>query len=133
MQPPVAQRVGHGAHVSSLLGSATMRFWDDELEGLRPKFREEAATFLASVPRAGPDAERLPMAERVALQRSSEMGSPPSSRAVDRTIDGPAGPLRLRMFTHDAPNAVLFHIHGGGWIAGAPEMMDLLHEVLVDT
>src|SRR5947208_1724414 len=25
------------------LGSPTMRFWDDELEGLRPKSREEAA------------------------------------------------------------------------------------------
>lgn len=109
-----------------------MRFWDDELEALRPQFREETATFLASVPR-NPDAATYPLAERVAWVRAAEFSSPPSARAEDRTIDGPTGPLRLRTFPHDNPQAVLLHIHGGGWIAGEPESLDLLHEVLVDT
>ena len=30
-------------------------------------------------------------------------------------------------------DGVLFHIHGGAWMAGSPEMTDLLHEVLADS
>jgi acetyl esterase/lipase len=39
----------------------------------------------------------------------------------------------LRTFTHEQPQAVLFHIHGGAWMAGTPDAMDLLHEIIVDT
>jgi acetyl esterase/lipase len=71
--------------------------------------------------------------ERVAASRASQLGGAPSDRAVDRTIEGPAGPVRLRTFTHEQPQAVLFHIHGGAWMAGTPDAMDLLHEIIVDT
>ena len=109
-----------------------MRYWGEDLEALRPQFREETATFLASVPSRGVDTSSLPLAERVAFFREAEFSSPPSAKAVDRTIDGPAGPLRLRTFPCEDAQAVLFHIHGGGWMAGAPESVDLLNEVLVD-
>ncbi|HTD50993.1 MAG TPA: alpha/beta hydrolase, partial [Acidimicrobiia bacterium] len=105
---------------------------DDELEALRPRFREEAATFIASVPWNTADISTRSVDERVAAQRSAQLGGAPSGRAVDRTIAGPAGRIRLRTFTHERPHGVLFHIHGGAWTAGSPEMMDQLHEIIVD-
>ena len=110
-----------------------MPLWDDELEALRPKLREEAAAFVASIPWREGDTAGMSVEERVAASRASQLGGAPSDRAVDRTIEGPAGPIRLRTFTHEQPKAVLFHIHGGAWMAGTPEMMDPLHEIIVDT
>ena len=110
-----------------------MPLWDDELESLRPKLREEAAAFVASIPWREGDTAGMSVEERVAASRASQLGGAPSDRAVDRTIEGPAGPVRLRTFTHEQPQAVLFHIHGGAWMAGTPDAMDLLHEIIVDT
>ena len=55
-----------------------------------------------------------------------------SDHAVDRTIAGPGGPIRLRTFVPDQVDAVFLHIHGGGWIIGEPEMTDLLNEIVAD-
>ena len=107
-----------------------MRLWDDELEALRPQLREEAATFIASFPRIATTGS---VDEIVAGHRGASMFGEPSARAVDRMIDGPAGPIRLRTFVPDQVDGVLFHIHGGAWLGGSPEMMDLLHEMLADT
>ncbi len=109
-----------------------MALWDDELEALRPRLREEAATFIASVPWQETDVATLPVEDRVAALRGNQLGGAPSDRAEDRTIAGPAGPIRLRVFPHERPAGVLFHIHGGAWMAGSPEMMDQLHEIIVD-
>lgn len=110
-----------------------MALWDEELEALRPQLREEAAALIASVPRPGGDAGPLSVEDRVAAQRAAELGGPPSARAVDRTIEGSGGPIRLRTFAPDQPDGLFLHIHGGAWMAGSPEMMDPLHEVIVDT
>jgi acetyl esterase/lipase len=107
--------------------------WDDEVEALRPRLREEAATFIASVRWNEADTATLRIEDRVAAHRKAQWGGEPSTRAVDRTIEGPAAPIRLRSFTHEQPEGVLLHIHGGAWMAGAPEMMDQLLEVIVDT
>jgi len=109
-----------------------MAAWDDELEGLRPQLREEAAAFLASWPSA-PEDRHASVAERVAAQRAARVGGiGRSERAVDRTIDGPGGSIRLRTFVPDDVDAVFLHIHGGGWIIGEPEMTDLLNEIVAD-
>src|SRR5260370_14492702 len=109
-----------------------MALWDDELEGLRPQLREEAATSRASWPSA-PDDLSAPGAERVAAQRAARVaGIGQSERAVDRTIEGPGGSIRLRTFVPDRVDAVFLHIHGGGWIIGEPEMTDLLNAVIAD-
>lgn len=109
-----------------------MALWSDEFEALRPQLREESAAFVGSMPWREADTATLSVEERVAASRGSQLGGGPSDRAVDRTIEGPAGPIRLRTFTHDQPKGVLFHIHGGAWMAGSPEMMDQLHEIIVD-
>jgi acetyl esterase len=109
-----------------------VRLWDDELEALRPQLREEAAAFLASMPPRDDDPSHS-VERRVAAHRQHQLGGEPSPRAVDRTITGPAGPIRLRTLTPERARGVLFHIHGGAWMAGSPEAMDQLSEVVVDT
>lgn len=48
----------------------------------------------------------------------------PSPRARTETIDGPAGPLALRVIAPDAPRGVYLHIHGGGWTFNTADMQD---------
>jgi acetyl esterase/lipase len=55
-----------------------------------------------------------------------------SDKASDRTIDGPAGALRLREFRPAQVDGAMLHIHGGGWMAGEPALTDLLNEALSD-
>jgi acetyl esterase/lipase len=106
-----------------------MALWDDELETLRPQLREEADAFISSF--ALEDDPSLPTPERIAKQRTGHDGRVlRSDMGVDREIPGPAGPLRVRTFVPDRVDAVFLHIHGGGFVAGSPEMTDLLHEVL---
>jgi acetyl esterase/lipase len=107
-----------------------MALWDSEMEALRPMLRAEADTMLAGWPSLSNDAS-LPIAERVAAHRSELLrNAPPSDKAIDRTIPGPAGPIRVRTMVPDTVDAVFLHIHGGGFVAGAPEMTDILHEIL---
>jgi acetyl esterase/lipase len=107
-----------------------MKLWDDELEALRPQLRDEADAFIVSFVDEEDDSG-LPTAERVARQRASHDARVLRSETpVDREIPGPAGPMRLRTFVPDQVDAVLLHIHGGGFVTGSPEMTDLLHEAL---
>jgi acetyl esterase/lipase len=107
-----------------------MQLWDDQLEAMRPTLREEADAFLASFAVA-PEDPALTVAERVAAHRSARLTTvAPSAKAIDRMIPGPTGPLRVRTFVPSQVDAVMLHIHGGGFISGEPEMTDTLHEIL---
>lgn len=110
-----------------------MKLWDDELDAQRSQLREEADAYIASFAQA-PDDPSMPLDEWVrgwrAAHDSPTFASPKSDTAIDRTIDGPAGPMRLRTFVPDQVDAVMLHIHGGGWVTGEPEMTDMLHEIL---
>jgi acetyl esterase len=109
-----------------------VKLWDDELEALRPQLREEADAFIASWPAAEPDPTAT-IEERVAMQRAARIGGTElSDRAVDRTIDGPGGPIRLRTFVPEQVDGVYLHFHGGGWIIGEPEMMDQMNVIIAD-
>jgi acetyl esterase len=46
---------------------------------------------------------------------------PPSDFAVERVIDGPAGPLGLRVLSSGKVRACYLHVHGGGWALGGPD------------
>jgi acetyl esterase/lipase len=111
--------------------------WDAELEAARPQLREEAVAFLDSF--ADPvDDPAATVEERVAAQRDADerlvrTSGLASERAIDREIVGPAGPIRLRTIVPDRVDGVLLHIHGGGFMAGSPELTDLLHEIIADS
>lgn len=50
--------------------------------------------------------------------------SPKSPRARTTTIEGPAGPIGLRILVPDEVRGVYLHIHGGGWIVGSNDTWD---------
>lgn len=49
---------------------------------------------------------------------------PLSSQARTTTIDGPAGPIPLRIIAPDRARGVYLHIHGGGWTWGTADEQD---------
>jgi acetyl esterase len=87
-------------------------------------------------PRAsGPDPalftpDAVPAATHAATERLARDGAdalavePPSDRARERTIDGPGGPLRLRVLGARRVRACYLHVHGGGWALGGPDRQD---------
>lgn len=113
-----------------------MPLWDEEFEALRPQLRDESAAFLGTWV-APVDDPALSVAERVAIARVERNGSVlRSEAAIDRTIAGPAGPIRLRTFVPEQGgrvDGVFLHLHGGGWFIGSPEMTDLLNEMIANT
>lgn len=54
---------------------------------------------------------------------------PKSERAVIGEIEGPGGPVGLRIVAPAPPRGVYLHFHGGGWVNGANDQNDplLLH------
>ena len=52
--------------------------------------------------------------------------------AVDRTIPGPGGDIRLRTIVGERVDAVYLHIHGGGWVLGAADQQDVLLQRIAD-
>jgi len=89
----------------------------DELERLSgPEPFEELAVA---------DARRAPLpidAGRALARRLGRDALPPVARVDDRTVDGPAGPLPVRVYTPpgaaDPRPPLLVFVHGGGWVLG---------------
>jgi acetyl esterase/lipase len=53
-----------------------------------------------------------------------------SPNGRERIIEGPAGPLRLRVFATPNATGVLLHLHGGGWALGSHDQQDVLLEAI---
>jgi acetyl esterase/lipase len=49
---------------------------------------------------------------------------PRSELALERVIEGPAGPLRMRVLTSGKVRACYLHVHGGGWALGGADRQD---------
>lgn len=58
---------------------------------------------------------------------------PRSERAETIAIEGPGGPLALRIIAPPSPRGVYLHIHGGGWTLGAADEQDPWLERIVDS
>jgi acetyl esterase/lipase len=101
------------------------QLWSDEIEAMRPVARDVVtqgfAAFAGMLGRdTTPPTDRF---ERARQQRESHAKNfHISPDVIDREIAG----VRCRLATPDGPaRAVYLHFHGGGMVAGAPEMMDL--------
>jgi acetyl esterase/lipase len=57
---------------------------------------------------------------------------PQSPRAKTIAIDGPGGPIPLRIIAPENPRGVYFHIHGGGWTWGTADEQDPWLDRLAD-
>ncbi|MGH2359288.1 MAG: alpha/beta hydrolase, partial [bacterium] len=55
-----------------------------------------------------------------------------SPNGREQRIDGPAGPLPLRVFATPNATGVLLHIHGGGWALGSHDQQDFLLEAIAE-
>ncbi|WIX83550.1 alpha/beta hydrolase fold domain-containing protein [Amycolatopsis carbonis] len=104
--------------------------FDLRLQAVDPALLEaqrEVNAVLAKMPH--PDV-RTP--EGLAALRAGTAHNPGATdlSPTERHVDGPTGPLRLRVFTPPEPRAVLYRIHGGGWAGGAPEDDDLVNDRL---
>lgn len=69
--------------------------------------------------------------EGLAMLRASTAPPQPAPvlKPADVSMRGPGGEIRLHVFTPEGPaKAVLLRIHGGGWVAGAPEDDEALND-----
>jgi len=55
-----------------------------------------------------------------------------SERAEIVTIEGPRGPLDLRIISPNNPKGAFLHMHGGGWVFGTADMQDPRLEYIAD-
>ncbi|WP_106640096.1 alpha/beta hydrolase [Allosphingosinicella vermicomposti] len=64
---------------------------------------------------------------RAALDKAALLYGPepePVGKIEDRAIDGPGGPIPLRIYwpqERGAPYPILVNLHGGGWVLGGPD------------
>ncbi len=74
--------------------------------------------------------------QEVRARRAQGIGAfpaaPKSPRAETVTIEGPGGPLTLRVIAPEKPRGVYLHIHGGGWVQGGADQQDPRLERLAD-
>jgi acetyl esterase/lipase len=107
-----------------------MQLWSDEIEGLRAEARAAVEGGLDALGMRAHDDSGLARDERVAQSRARHQPYYTVDDAIERTIAG----VRCRVFVPDgAPRAIYLHFHGGGMVAGAPDMMDIPNRALART
>jgi acetyl esterase len=91
------------------------------------------ATTLAVTERLRRDGATAPALSKACIEelRSSPPSAagalaaePPSDLALERVIDGPAGPLRMRVLRSGKARACYLHVQSGGWALGGADRQD---------
>ncbi len=137
--PVLASAQGAGSHPRPAGGStqgakpiphpdADMQMVLDALAGLMPK---PIPTLTAEEARRQPSfADAL---KRVAAQQghdTTQAGMVPGVRSEDRAIEGPAGPIPVRVYTpanapaRGAGLPIIVYYHGGGWVIATVDTYD---------
>ena len=103
-----------------------------EVDGIEPAvlgLQRQLNEMLATLP-APPDVSTPTGLAALRLATAPPQSEIASTRS-DVVIDGPAGRLRLHVISPDvAVQAVVVRVHGGGWVAGAPEDDDTFNDAL---
>jgi acetyl esterase len=100
---------------------------DPEILAARAKQAAESGPFDVT---ALPTAEGRRLADKAAMAFND--GTPALPRVEDIMIDGPGGPLRLRVFEPESPRGrgAILYIHGGGWFACSVDTHDRMMRLL---
>lgn len=88
------------------------------------RFNEELEKTLAQTPsilELPPQAVRQARIEGRGIWKLERL-----AHGESRTIEGPAGPIPLRIFRPERPRGAFLHLHGGGWALGAEDQQDVL-------
>ena len=90
-----------------------------------PKLDPEVRRLLEAAP-AMPDLRSLSPAEFRALPLLLATAPEPVARIVQRSIRGPGGWIRLRIYSPEGagPHPALVYLHGGGWVGGSIDGSD---------
>ena len=96
-------------------------FRQDAISASTHAVNERLVRFLATVQ---PPADLHSMREAYSRGDLGVPASLKSPRARTTTIDGPAGPIELRILVPDVVRGVYMHIHGGGWMVGSNDTWD---------
>ena len=101
----------------------TFRLWSDEVEKMRPEARAAIEAGRATLPIGEMADAQMTRDEQVAQQRASLAAVTfPLPETEERDLGG----VRCRVSLPDGPaRGVYLHFHGGGMIAGTPELMDI--------
>lgn len=66
------------------------------------------------------------------LRRRRAKGVVRLPEAQERVIPGPAGELKLRIFTSQRSERIYLHLHDGAWVSGGADMQDWLLKGVAD-
>ncbi|MBB5081484.1 alpha/beta hydrolase [Nonomuraea endophytica] len=74
-------------------------------------------------------AEQLTKQQQKTRAKSGRM----TAMTHQRVIDGPGGPITLRIHTPTSGNgAMVVHFHGGGWVSGSPREADFICSTIAE-
>ena len=107
-------------------------FRPDAIDAETLAFNEQVAALFAA---QTPIHLQTPQAIRAARAEGRGPRGPivRSPNAKERRIEGPAGPLALRMFLPPKVDGVYLHLHGGGWVLGSSDAQDERLETISNT
>jgi acetyl esterase len=106
---------------TAALPSLSALFQADAISQQTTAVNEALAATLASLT---PPADIAGLREAYSNGGLGLPASPMSAHAREIVIDGPAGPLSLRVLVPEQVRGVYLHFHGGGWMFGSNDTWD---------
>ncbi len=107
-------------------------FTPEAIDAETSEFNSQLEALLAEAPAT----DTVPPEQtRRAREEGTSMSGPVvlSDMAQEGEIEGPGGPITLRMFVPETPQGIYLHIHGGGWVLGRAHLQDPRNEEIAHT